>query len=57
MQDPGLTPTPDEQRPEEETVPEEDPGVEPPVTAPEPETLPEDPDVTEPQPDGLIPRL
>jgi hypothetical protein len=50
VQDPGLTPTPDEQTPEEEPVPGEEPGV----TPPEPDTLPEEPDVTEPEREGPI---
>jgi hypothetical protein len=40
MEDPGLTPRPDEATPEED----EDAGA----TAPEPETMPEEPDVTDP---------
>jgi hypothetical protein len=49
-QDPGLTPRPDEQTPDEESVPEGEPGTTPPATAPEPGTLPEEPDVDEPEP-------
>jgi hypothetical protein len=44
-QDPGLTPIPDEQEP----TPGEEPGMTPPATAPEPGTLPEEPDVEAPE--------
>jgi hypothetical protein len=48
-QDPGLTPRPDEQKEQEDddVQPGEEPGMTPPATAPEPGTLPEEPDVNE----------
>jgi hypothetical protein len=49
--DPGLTPKPDEQQEQEDidVLPGEEPGMTPPATAPEPGTLPEEPDVTAPE--------
>jgi hypothetical protein len=52
-QGPGLNPLPDEQTPDEqEPAPGEEPGTTPPATAPEPDTLPEEPDVEAPPEHG-----
>ena len=48
-EDPGLTPRPDEQQEDIDVLPGEEPGMTPPATAPEPGTLPEEPDITDPE--------
>jgi hypothetical protein len=52
-EDPGLTPRPDEQQEQDiDVLPGEEPGMTPPATAPEPGTLPQEPDVTDPEREG-----